>query len=243
MEIYGETHIGKMRDTNQDALEFGFMDSGCCLAIVCDGMGGTTGGEIASSMACQIVKEEIIKNFNKSMDDYTVSGILIHAITFANKQIFDKSKREKNLSGMGTTIVAAIIKDNILHIAHVGDSRAYIIRSDSINKITTDHSMVQEMLEKGTITEKEAATHPQKNLITRALGIDRDVVVDYKSLSVSRNDLCLLCSDGLTNLVSDRKILDIIHNSDLKNAVSDLINTANSNGGNDNITAVLIKIN
>lgn len=243
MEIYGETHTGKVRETNQDTWEFEILPGGCCFAIVCDGMGGTKGGGTASNMASKIVKDEIIKNYNKSMDEHIFSGLLIHAITFANKEIFKTAQSEENLAGMGTTIVAAAIKDEILHVAHVGDSRAYLIKNNSMDKITNDHSIVQEMLEQGSITEDEASKHPQKNLITRALGIDADVVVDYKSRKISINDLCLLCSDGLTNLVSDSDILKIIQNKDLQTAVKDLIGKANNNGGNDNITAVLILVN
>lgn len=243
MEIYGDTDIGKVRDINQDTLGFEVLPGGCCFAIVCDGMGGTNGGHIASDMACKIVKEEIIKNFNSSMDEHMFSGLLIHAITLANKKIFYKSQNEENLAGMGTTIVVVAIKDNKLHVAHVGDSRAYIIKNNSIVKLTNDHSMVQEMLEKGSITEEEANKHPQKNLITRALGIDSNVVVDYTQDSVSWNDICLLCSDGLTNLVTDHDILKTIGSKDLQSAVGDLITKANDNGGSDNITAVLIRVN
>ncbi len=243
MEIYGETHTGKVRETNQDTCAFEILPGECCFAIVCDGMGGTKGGDTASNMASQIVKNEIIKNYNKSMDENRFSGLLIHAITLANKEIFKAAHSEENLAGMGTTIVAAAIKDEVLHVAHVGDSRAYLIKNKSMDKITNDHSIVQEMLEKGSITEDEASKHPQKNLITRALGIDCDVVVDYKAHKISINDLCLLCSDGLTNLVSDNDILKIIQNKDLQTAVKDLIDKANNNGGNDNITAVLIRAN
>lgn len=243
MEIYGETDIGKVRETNQDTLESGLLPGGYCFSIVCDGMGGTNGGDTASAMACKIVKEEITKNFNNPMDDHSISGLLIHAIRIANREIFRLAQNDEKLSGMGTTIVAALTSSTTLHIAHVGDSRAYIIKDNSIVKITNDHSMVQEMLENGSISEEEANTHPQKNLITRALGIDIDVVVDYKSHEVSRNDICLLCSDGLTNLVKDEKILKTIKENDLQSAVKNLITEANDNGGNDNITATLIKIN
>ena len=243
MDIYGITHIGKVRETNQDQLEFGFLDGNCCFAIVCDGMGGTNGGGVASDMACKIVKREITENFSKSMDSHLFSGLLIRAVALANKEIFNMAQTQKELSCMGTTIVAVAIKDNLLHVAHVGDSRAYIVKNNSIEQITNDHSMVQEMLEKGTITEEEADKHPQKNVITRALGIDSDVVVDYKFYEVLRDDLCLLCSDGLTNLVKDEEILETIENENLQNAVGKLIEKANNNGGNDNITAVLIKIN
>ena len=158
----------------------------------------------------------------------------------ANVEVYDCAMRDEEFKGMGTTVVAVVMKENIAHIVHVGDSRAYLMRNSVLSQITTDHSMVQKMIDSGQLTADEARLHPKKNVITRALGVDEDVNIDYNELSCEDGDVVLVCTDGLSNMLSNEEIVKIFENSDLEKTASALVSEANSNGGIDNITAVLI---
>lgn len=234
VNIYGKTDIGKMREENQDKFNIGIYEE-LSFVIVCDGMGGHNGGSIASNMTVDLISEYISENKGSE----NVDELLKQSIEMANKKIYSESLFNGYLYGMGTTVDLCIIKDDIAHIAHVGDGRVYKIYEDSIFQVTSDHSMVEEMIKIGEITHEEAKTHPRKNIITRAVGTEENIVVDYINLSFYNS--IFICTDGLVNHLDSERIKNIVLESESeKEAVSRCIKEANDLGGNDNITAVLI---
>ena len=241
MKVIGNSDIGKVREANEDAFRFGKYDDGSVWAVVCDGMGGASGGRLASSIAADMVSRKIEKSYNRSMTGVSVENMLLSAITTANVTVFDRSSVDSRLKGMGTTIVACVVKGSAACIAHVGDSRAYIISENSIRQITKDHSLVQEMLDKGQITKEQFDNHPIKNIITRALGVDEEIEIDFDYIDVSENDVIILCSDGLSGFVRPERILEIYNNNEFEVLCDKLIAAANENGGRDNITVVAVK--
>ncbi|MBR6568330.1 MAG: Stp1/IreP family PP2C-type Ser/Thr phosphatase [Clostridia bacterium] len=241
MLITGKTDIGAVRSRNEDAFDYGVLPDGTSWAIVCDGMGGVHGGKIASTAAIEMVSEKIKKCYNPSMSVSSLENLLLSSITTANVDVFDRGVFDNSLKGMGTTIVAALVKNNEVCIAHVGDSRAYIIRDKSIEQITKDHSLVQEMLDKGQITKEEYENNPIKNIITRAMGVDEEIDIEFDYIYLNDGDALLLCTDGLSGMVSDSKLLEIYLNTDFDNLAEKYISEANNNGGSDNITVVVMK--
>ena len=241
MLIKGNSDIGKVRTANEDGFNYGIFEDGTAWAIVCDGMGGVRGGNIASSMVVDMVSDKIKKCYNKLMPVYSFENIFLSTITTANVVVNDRSYTDEELRGMGTTIVSAIVKDNQACIAHVGDSRIYKLNSESITQITKDHSLAQEMLDSGQITQEEFENYPKKNIITRALGIDEKVDIDFDFAEIEQGDVLLLCSDGLSGLLSDEEILEIYNNTDFELLCDEYIKAANDKGGYDNITVVVMK--
>ncbi len=241
MLITGKTDVGAVRSRNEDAFDYGVLSDGTSWAIVCDGMGGVHGGKIASTAAIEMVSEKIKKCYNPSMSVSSLENLLLSSITTANVNVFDRGVFDNSLKGMGTTIVAALVKNNEVCIAHVGDSRAYIIRKNSIEQLTKDHSLVQEMLDKGQITKEEYENNPIKNIITRAMGVDEDIDIEFDYVYLNNDESLLLCTDGLSGMVSDRKILEIYQTTDFELLADKYIEEANNNGGSDNITVVIMK--
>lgn len=241
MKTVGFSDIGKRRSQNEDAFRFGSFDDGVAWAVVCDGMGGASGGQVASAFATDIVSQKIEKCYNRSMNGKSIENLLLSAITTANVTVFDKGVSDTSLSGMGTTIVSCIVKNGEACVAHAGDSRAYYISGDSIKQITKDHSLVQEMLDKGQITKEEFENHPNKNIITRALGVGENIDIDFDTVELSDGDMIVLCTDGLSGMVKDEKILETCKNADFNLLAETLVDEANKNGGNDNITVVVLK--
>lgn len=237
MKIIGQTNIGLVRSSNQDYFLTGKFDSGTVWAVVCDGMGGALGGDVASKLAAELIAERIIAKYRDEMTHSSVSNLFESAINYANIKIYDLAKKDEKLKGMGTTAVVAIVRENEVLVSHVGDSRAYI-KNSNIRQITTDHSIVQEMLDRGEITEEEAKNHPIKNFITRALGVRDRINIDFTSEDFGKDDILLLCTDGLSNFVDDNDLKDMLTSVD-ENVVGNLIDKANANGGRDNITAVI----
>lgn len=235
MHVNSLTNIGLVRKANEDKF---FTDKERGLFIVADGMGGHEAGELASTMAI------------KTLDDFLTSEIialskgngLCQAIQIANELIYKESQQNNYYSGMGTTITAALFVDDLLIVGHIGDSRAYLIRDNTIRRLTNDHSLVGELLRKGELTESEAYRHPHRNILTRALGTEKEVEIDIHEYKIKSGDLILLCTDGLYNLVRDNEILaEVLKNgSDLKRTVNRLVQTALERGGVDNITIVLV---
>jgi len=238
MNVYSKSHIGKVRATNQDYCYVNKIDKNCILAVVCDGMGGVSGGNVASEIAVKAVVEEIESKLSTLRDEPSIKRIMKNAVNVANMVIYQISEHERDLSGMGTTIVVAIVVDRSCYIYHAGDSRAYLINDDII-QITKDHSFVQTMLDLGQISKDEAKEHPKKNIITRALGISEVMDFEYNKTVLEENEILLICTDGLTNHVSDELILKIVKEND--NPTDKLIKTANENGGSDNITVAVIR--
>lgn len=242
MKAFAQSDIGKAREMNQDYYYISPNDSKLKLYILADGMGGYQGGEVASRLATLTAKSYIESNFDttpKEKDE--ILKLIKSAMEYANMVVYEKSKEDKNLEGMGTTLEVCLIYNNNVYIGHVGDSRVYRLRGIFINKLTTDHSYVEKLINDGTITKEEAENHPKKNMLTKALGCNLFVEPDVLIKGFIRDDILLMCSDGLTNMVNENKIYDIVKDN-VETAPQKLIDTANANGGIDNITAIVIKM-
>lgn len=241
MKIVAKTDIGLVRDSNQDSYAAGELPGSVAWAVVCDGMGGVAGGNVASSTSVKIISEQITASYRVGMSAKSIRNMLISAINDANISVFDISCSSREFSGMGTTVVCAVVTDSVAYVAHVGDSRAYMLSGDGkITQLTRDHSMVQDMVENGKITESQAKNHPRKNIITRAVGVDRDIKVDFLIEEMSDGDSLLLCTDGLTNFVENDEICEITKDNKYYEFAERLVERANKNGGGDNVTVVAI---
>ncbi len=240
MLIYGKTDIGRMRSTNQDIYRFKHLDENACFGIVCDGMGGENGGQIASAIAGQTIFEKLIENYQPDLDHEGYKDIIISAVSDGNIAVYDKSLGNELYMGMGTTVVAVLIVKETAYIAHVGDSRVYMLRDGDLYQVTKDHSIVQTLLEQGKITPDEAHHHPQRNMITRAVGVSCFVDIDYIEISNIEKSDFLLCSDGLTNTCGDDVIENILNTIPPDKVCDTLIDLANEAGGVDNITTVFM---
>ena len=225
------TDPGRTRRHNEDA----YVIEPPLFAIA-DGMGGAQAGEVASRLATAALKEAGANGGGEQR--------IADLIQEANRRVYDRSSSDPNTSGMGTTITAALVEDDIVAFGHVGDSRAYLIRDAEMEQLTEDHSLVNELLKTGKLSREEAETHPQRSVITRALGTDPDVDADTFSVRAETGDLFLLCSDGLTDMVSEESILDIVERNrkDIEGALRALVKEANRGGGQDNITVVAFEI-
>lgn len=240
MRIAGKTDTGLVRRSNQDDFAFGRFSDETVWAVVCDGMGGANGGNIASSTAVKVISENITAGYSPDIDTDGFKDLLLNSINAANKRVFDMARAEPSLFGMGTTVVAGLVRKDKAYIVHAGDSRAYLLSEGQIRQITRDHSIVQEMLECGKLTPDEAKIHPQKNIITRALGVEETLAIDYCTTDLKDNDYLLICTDGLSNHIETGKILETVINCGLDGSPEELIKLANDDGGSDNITVVVI---
>ena len=241
MKTVGSSDKGKLRVRNEDAYRFGFFDDGSAWGVVCDGMGGVHGGQLASNIAINMVSDKIKLCYTQSMPVTSLENLLLSAITTANVTVFDRGIYDNSLKGMGTTIVATIIKNSTACIAHVGDSRAYKISEESIEQITRDHSLVQEMLDKGQITKEEFENNPIKNIITRAMGVGEEIDVEFDFVELKKDEAILMCSDGLSGMINEEKIHEIYKTTEFDKLTEKYIQAANDNGGLDNITVVVMK--
>lgn len=240
MKIFAKTDIGITRDSNQDSYAAGELPNKVAWAVVCDGMGGAAGGNLASSTAVNIVSERITSIYRDGMSASSIRNMFDSAIAAANISVYDMSKENSELEGMGTTIIVAIVVENTVYIAHAGDSRAYMLSNDNIVQLTKDHSVVQEMVDYGRLTPDEALVDPRKNIITRALGVESNLRVDFNIVDMNQNDILLLCTDGLTNYISNSEICELVSNCNIDEYAERLVKSANDNGGGDNITVVTI---
>ncbi len=237
----GKSDVGKVRSTNQDAYHIAKISDNVAWSVVCDGMGGASGGNVASLVAVGALSDNINKNYNLQMEDESIKNLLVTSIVNANVLVNQKSHQNTELSGMGTTVVLSFIKDGVAHIAHAGDSRAYLVNDNAITQITRDHTMVQYLVDTGEITTEEAKNHPKKHLITRALGVQETIDVEYNYVRLSKNDKIIMCSDGLTNLVEADEIFKTVKENNIDVAIDILVELANERGGTDNITVVMME--
>lgn len=246
----GITDVGRKREANEDCFAIVPEDR---LFVVADGMGGHAAGEVASRLAVSAIADfiastrrdaEITWPFEYDTNMSVEGNRLKTAIRLANQRILDTISRKKDLEGMGTTLVGAIVSDGRLCVGHVGDSRAYLIRDGAITQLTSDHSWVNEQVKLGFLTRSDAVRHPFRNVVTRALGSKEDVVVDVSEQAVRPGDVILLCSDGLNTMLDDDAIIRTIeeHPDDVADAATALVTRANENGGEDNVTVILIKV-
>lgn len=240
MKVFGKTDIGAYRESNQDAFEAGVFETGDCWAVVCDGMGGAKGGKTASQTAVDYITEYLSTNYYSDINDDDLSALLIEAVDGANTAIYNKAIDNVDLMGMGTTCELVFVRNSKIHVVHVGDSRTYSIRGGKILQLTEDHSVVQEMVKRGEITPEQAQNHPNKNFITRALGVNSTVHIDYIEVEFQYGDVILLCSDGLTNCVNNADIVKTVHENRGVSLVDTLVELAKIGGGTDNITVTVV---
>ena len=250
LQIVEQTDAGMVRSHNEDSVAY---DSGLGLVALADGMGGYNAGEIASEIAVSVVKREVAQYFQsggsllerdaQSGEERSVS-LMLGSITKANDSIYNAAVGQPQYAGMGTTIVSALFYNNRVVVGHVGDSRMYRFREDELTQVTRDHSFLQEQIDSGVISAEEARFSRNKNLVTRAVGIDEKVEPEVHIYDVQVGDIYLLCSDGLNDMVEDEDIESILHamQGNLPLAVEQLVQIANDQGGRDNISVILVKI-
>ena len=240
MIVDAKSDVGKAREKNEDSYYIPASSEDLKLYLLADGMGGYNGGEIASKLAIESARRYIESNFRDIVHDrVSIEELIRSSIEYANMIVYEKSKENKELEGMGTTLELCLIYGNKVYIGHVGDSRTYRIRKNIIRKITTDHSYVEKLVKEGTITREEAEHHPKKNMITKALGCTSYVEPDVTTKGFLKDDILLISSDGLTNMISDQEIYDMV-TKNKENVAEELIKKANDLGGYDNITVVIV---
>ena len=240
MEAFANSDIGKVRDMNQDSYYISDKDDKIKLYIVADGMGGYKGGEIASKLAIESSKNYIINNFDQIKKERDqIIELIKNAIEYANMVVYEKSKEVPELVGMGTTVDVCLIYSNRIYIGHIGDSRVYRLRKDFFRKLTVDDSYVEQLVKEGNITKEEAYNHPKKNMLTKALGCTAFVEPTVLVKGFMKGDILLMCTDGLTNMLKEDKICEIIKQNS-EQASKELVKKANEQGGYGNITAVII---
>ncbi len=241
MNIWGISDVGAVRSQNQDAYYHTAPDAAYPFALVCDGMGGAKAGNVASTMAVESFVETVSQGL--AGDNPEVERLLRQAVEQANELVCYRSEMDPDCQGMGTTLVAAVVEPTLVRLINVGDSRAYLVSSEGIRQVTRDHSVVEDLVERGEITHEQARSHPKKNLITRALGAESAVQADLYSLERRAGDLILLCSDGLSNVVTDQELhFELIHGGPPEEGCRRLLNLALSRGAPDNVTAVLMQL-
>lgn len=243
MELYTQTDIGLVRSSNQDAVEGGLLYDGRVMwAVLCDGMGGANGGNVASDIATTVARESIA-SFDVNGSDQQSEDFLREIINKANDKVYRKQCRDFTLQGMGTTMELVVVKDNWARIAHVGDSRVYHISNENIRQVTVDHSVVQEMVNRGELTPQQAMVHPGKNYITRAVGVRADVQSDYIEFPFRADDVIIICSDGLSNYISNDSILSYVKLYSGAVLTEALVEAAKKHGGGDNISVAVLYAN
>ena len=243
MQSWGLTDPGCVRKQNQDAYRIEQLDRHTLLCVVCDGMGGAKSGNVASSLAVEVFAEEIRRSWKPDMASDRIDQMLRSAVKLANFTVYDQSAQFEEFSGMGTTLVAALIRDNKATLVNVGDSRAYGINRNGIRLLTKDHSLVQMMVDRGDLTPEVAKNYPGKNLITRAIGTEPMVMSDVYHTEVNKGDYLLLCSDGLSNVMDDQEILfEVVHGVNKQHCCQRLLSIAKNRGAPDNVTSVLVLI-
>ena len=249
MNFFAKSDIGTKREENQDSYGISEKSGEYLLSVVCDGMGGMAGGKTAAKLAVKTYLERFSffyserREVTEDIKPFDIKRIFSNAVYAANKAICDEAERDERLFGMGATLTSAFIYKSRLYTSNVGDSRIYLIRGNEISQLTKDNSYVQELLDQGIIDEEGARTHPRRNLITKALGASSEIEPEYTANDLEDGDFILLCTDGLTNALSDEKIKEIIEKpTTLEEKTCELIAIANELSGDDNVTALLIKI-
>ena len=243
MQFWGITDPGCVRPQNQDTYQMEQLDRNTLLCVVCDGMGGAKSGNVASTLAVEVFVEEVRRTWVPSMDPEAAEQMLRGAVKLANFTVYDQAQEIEEFHGMGTTLVAMLISGKDVTVVNVGDSRAYRVSKDGIRRITTDHSLVQMMVQRGELTPELARTYPGKNYITRAIGTEAIVECDVFHLTVERGDCLLMCSDGLSNMMDDQEILfEVVHGVNKEQCCQRLLDIAKNRGAPDNVTCTMVLI-
>ena len=243
MQYWGLTDPGCVRPQNQDSYTVERLDRNTVLAVVCDGMGGAKSGNIASSLAADVFVQEVRRTWTASMNQEKINQMLYSAVKLANFTVFDQAQQFEEFDGMGTTLVAVLVRSRHVTVVHVGDSRAYRINNDGIWQMTRDHSLVQMMVERGELSREMAKSYPGKNFITRAIGTEPIVECDISHLELTKGEFLLLCSDGLSNVLDDQEMLfEVIHGVNKQDCCQRLLDIAKGRGAPDNVTSVLVGV-
>ena len=243
MQSWGLTDPGCVRKQNQDAYRIEQLDRGTLLCVVCDGMGGAKSGNVASSLAVEVFVDEISRSWKPGMESDRIDQMLRNAVKLANFTVFDQAAQFEEFAGMGTTLVAALVREGKATLVNVGDSRAYGINRNGISQLTKDHSLVQMMVDRGDLTPEVAKSYPGKNLITRAIGTEATVLCDIYHREMNKGDYLLLCSDGLSNVMDDQEILfEVAHGVNKDRCCQRLLSIAKNRGAPDNVTSVLVLV-
>ena len=243
MEYWIVSDPGCVRTSNQDACAVEQLDKKTMLCVVCDGMGGAKSGDVASSLAVEVFSQEIKRSWKGDMTQEETDLMMRNALKLANFTVYDQSCQFEEFSGMGTTLVAALIQNRKATVLNVGDSRAYSINEKGIEQISKDHSLVQMMVDRGELTSEQAKSYPGKNYITRAVGTEAVTEGDIFHRQLEKGTYLLLCSDGLTNLLDDQEVLfEVIHGADKQACCQSLVDIAKRRGAPDNVTCVIAEI-
>lgn len=243
MNLWSITDIGAVRQQNQDFCRTEVLPDGRMLLIACDGMGGARAGNVASELTALTFGDAVLERLSDPERAGDIRGVLQESVALANHAVWHRSGTDPDCLGMGTTLVAAYISEGSCHIVNVGDSRAYIVTDDGIRRVTRDHSLVEDLVQSGEITPEQARTHPQKNLITRAMGAAPETKADLFEEPCVEGGYLLLCTDGLSNLVSDQEILyEVIHGGAPEECCKRLLDTALQRGAPDNVTVILLQM-
>ena len=241
MQSWGLTDQGCVRKQNQDAYQIEKLDRNTLLCVVCDGMGGAKSGNVASTLAVDVFTQEVKRSWTPDMDPDRLDQMLLSAVKLANFTVYDQAQQFEEFTGMGTTLVAVLVRGRTATVVNVGDSRCYHIDPEGIRQVTVDHSVVQLMVERGEVSPEQARHYPGKNLITRAIGTEPVVSCDIFHQWVERGDCLLLCSDGLSNLVDEQEILfEVVYGQERGACCQRLLQIAKNRGAPDNVTSVLI---
>ncbi len=243
MQYWGITDPGCTRAQNQDAFQIEKLDRNTILCVVCDGMGGAKSGNVASNLALDVFVQEVKRTWVSGMDGEKSDQMLKNAVKLANFTVYDQAQQFEEFSGMGTTLVAALIHGKYATVVNIGDSRAYSIKSDGVRQLTVDHSLVQMMVARGELSPEQARSYPGKNLITRAIGTEAVVECDIYHKKLESGECLLLCTDGLSNLVDEQEILfEIVHGANRQSGCERLLEIAKNRGAPDNVTCVLAQV-
>ena len=243
MQSWGLSDQGCVRKQNQDAYHIENLDRNTQLCIVCDGMGGAKSGNIASSLAVDVFVQEVKRSWTAGMKQSEIEQMLRSAVKLANFTVYDQSMQFEDFDGMGTTLVAVLVRGRRASVVNVGASRAYLVDQNGIRQLTKDHSLVQMMVERGELTPEMARTYPGKNFITRAIGTEPMVMCDIYHLELEKGDCLLLCSDGLSNMMDDQEILfEVVHGVNKQYCCQRLLDIAKNRGAPDNVTSILIMV-
>lgn len=240
MNVYSQTDIGLKRDSNQDYCIAGEFPDGSVWAVVCDGMGGANGGSTASRVAAENISDSLKSGYRDDMTPEEIRNLMQLSVEYANRAVYDISVHVPGLSGMGTTVVCAVVRKKRAHIVHAGDSRAYICSDEGVRQITTDHSVVQKLVDMGEITKEQARYHPNRNLITRALGTEPNIRTDYNTVEFEDGAKLVLCTDGMSGYITDDMLLEIIRQNASETLTEKLVERSKEMGGSDNITVAVI---
>ncbi|NLP26302.1 MAG: Stp1/IreP family PP2C-type Ser/Thr phosphatase [Clostridiales bacterium] len=239
MKISSATDIGLARSENQDIVRVDELFDNV-LAVICDGMGGERSGEKASKIAIDAIFDKFVGEYQPTFDVTNIKTLLISAVNEANSQVYNSSRKDCKDFGMGTTCVAAFITKDRIHISNVGDSRAYILEGDGLKQITKDHTFARMLFERGDIIEEEIKSHPNRNMLTKAVGVEKSITPDYFEINHEEGFKLMLCSDGLSGYCSSEEMFEILNDNDVEVAARELIKLAISKGGRDNITLAII---